>query len=103
MTTVPSSDAMIDPLLNPAASGTSARIVAIAVIRIGRTRVRPPSTQGVVRGLPSRRNRSTRSSSTIALVTTIPISIRNPIRALTPIGRPVRTAREGADRRQREA
>ena len=43
MTTVPSSAAMIDPLLNPAASGTSARIVAMAVIRMGRTRVRPPS------------------------------------------------------------
>ena len=43
MTTVPSSAAMIEPWLKPAASGTSARIVAIAVIRIGRTRVRPPS------------------------------------------------------------
>jgi hypothetical protein len=34
---------MIDPWLKPAASGMRARIVAIAVIRIGRTRVRPPS------------------------------------------------------------
>jgi uncharacterized protein YcaQ len=34
MTTVPSSAAMIEPWLKPAASGMSARIVAIAVIRI---------------------------------------------------------------------
>ena len=43
MTTVPSSAAMIEPSERPAASGIRARIVAIAVIRIGRTRVRPPS------------------------------------------------------------
>ena len=40
---VPSSAAMIDPSLSPLASGTSARMVAIAVIRMGRIRVRPPS------------------------------------------------------------
>ena len=45
MTTVPSSAAMMLPWLKPAASGISARIVAIAVMRIGRTRVRPPSTR----------------------------------------------------------
>ena len=39
--------------------------------------------------MPCDRSRSTRSSSTIALVTTMPISIRKPMRALTPSGRPV--------------
>ena len=80
MTTVPSSAAMIEPWLRPAASGIRARIVAMAVIRIGRTRVRPPSTRASFVEWPSARSRSTRSSRTIALVTTIPISIRKPMR-----------------------
>ena len=45
MTTVPSSAAMMLPWLKPAASGIRARMVAMAVIRMGRTRVRPPSTR----------------------------------------------------------
>ena len=90
MTTVPSSAAMIDPWLKPAASGISARIVAIAVMRIGRTRVRPPSMSASWVDIPFARSRSTRSSRTIALVTTIPISIRNPMSALTPSGLPVK-------------
>ena len=52
ITTVPSSAAMIDPSLSPAASGTSARIVASAVIRIGRTRVCPPRMSASLSGTP---------------------------------------------------
>ena len=61
----------------------------MAVMRIGRTRVLPPSTRASVVDIPCRRSRSTRSSSTIAFVTTIPISIRIPMRALMPIARSV--------------
>ena len=58
-------------------------------MRIGRSRVRPPSISASCVEWPSARSRSTRSSSTIALVTTIPMSIRKPISALSPIGRSV--------------
>ena len=104
MTTVPSSAAMIEPWLKPAASGMSARIVAIAGHQ-DRPDAGPAALdQGVRVECPSRRSRSTRSSSTIALVTTIPMSIRKPMSALMPIGPAGQEQRrEGADRRERQA
>jgi hypothetical protein len=42
MTTVPSSAAMIEPWSKPAASGTRASIVAIAVMRMGRIPLSKP-------------------------------------------------------------
>ncbi len=87
ITTVASSEAMISPSERPSASGIRASIVAMAVIRIGLTRVRPPCIRASYIGIPRRRCCSTRSSRTMAFVTTMPISIRKPIRALMPIGR----------------
>ena len=68
----------------PSAIGTSARIVAMAVIRIGRRRRRPPSITAVRASMPLRRNCSTRSSSTMALVTTMPMSMSRPTRLGMP-------------------
>ena len=76
----------------------------MAVMRIGRTRVRPPSMSASRVGMPCARSRSTRSSSTIALVTTMPMSIRKPMSARhadRPAGEVQR--RERADRRERQA
>ena len=89
MTTVPSSAAMTEPLDKPRASGSRARMVATAVIRMGRTRVRPPWMSASYVEYPLWRSCSTRSSSTMALVTTMPMSIRKPMRALMPMGWPV--------------
>ena len=56
--------------------------VANAVIRIGRNRVLDASINASVTSNPFRRLCSTRSNNTTAFVTTIPISISNPIIAL---------------------
>ncbi len=69
--------------------GTSAQMVAAAVIRIGRSRRRPPSITASRTLMPSARYWLTRSISTIALVTTMPTSISMPISAGTPSGVPV--------------
>ena len=61
-------------------------MVAIAVIRIGRSRRRPPSTTASRTPMPCARYWLIRSISTIALVTTMPTSISMPISAGTPSG-----------------
>ena len=76
----------------PSAMGMSARIVAMAVMRIGRRRRRPPSMTAVRASMPLRRNCSTRSSSTMALVTTMPISMSRPMRLGMPRLVPVMTS-----------
>ena len=72
-----------------AASGTSANVVVNAVIRIGLKRIRPPSISASYTSIPRSRSCSTNVSSTIALVTTMPISSRNPISADKLSVRPV--------------
>ena len=104
MTTVPSSAAMIDALVEARGERDQGQD------RGDRRHQDRPDTgpaaldERLVVAMPCARSRSTRSSRTIALVTTMPISIRKPIRALTPSGlaREVER-REGADRREREA
>ncbi len=79
--------------VTPSAIGSSAKIVARAVIRIGRSRCLPPSTTASTTGRPCLRYWLMRSISTIALVTTMPMSISMPIIAGTPMGVPVATSR----------
>ena len=83
MTTIASGPLMNAPPIPPppprTASGRRASMVANAVIRIGRNRCRPPSMRASCTLRPRSRYCSTRSSKTIALVTTIPVSIRMPI------------------------
>ena len=68
-------------------------MVATAVIRIGRSRRRPPSTTASRTPMPCARYWLIRSISTIALVTTMPTSISTPISAGTPSGVPVTSSR----------
>ncbi len=69
------------------ANGSNAAIVAKAVIRIGRSLVIPASISASRIGIPfSVRFWPIRSTMTIALVVTIPISISSPIITLTDIG-----------------
>ena len=84
------------PPVSPIAIGVSAPIVAAAVIRIGRSRCRPPSAIASARPIPCFRYWLIRSMSTIALVTTTPTSISAPISAATPIGVPVASSRATA-------
>ena len=67
----------------------SAKIVARAVIRIGRRRRDPPATVASCADRPFVRYWFTRSTSTIAFVTTMPMSISTPMRDATPSGTPV--------------
>src|SRR5680860_653046 len=85
-----------DPSLRPRAMGVRARIVATAVMRMGRSRLRPPSMIALWASIPWSRYCSTRSSSTMALVTTIPISMSSPIRLGMPRLVPVRSSRSTA-------
>ncbi len=94
ITTTASGWAMKPPSpVTPRAIGSRAKIVARAVIRIGRSRCRPPSRTASTTPYPWARYWLIRSISTIALVTTMPISISMPIIAGTPIGVPVATRR----------
>jgi hypothetical protein len=74
--------------VSPIAIGSSAKIVAIAVIRIGRRRRVAPSINASRTRNPRRRYWLTRSMSTIAFVTTMPTSMSRPISDATPIGTP---------------
>jgi hypothetical protein len=82
--------------VKPIAIGTIAKIVASAVIRIGRRRRLPPSTTAVRTSMPCARYLLTRSISTIALVTTMPTSISSPISAGSPSGVSVSTSMPNA-------
>ena len=80
ITTVASSALMIPPSASlTAARGRSAKLVVRAVISMGRKRTRPPIISASNTDLPPCRNCSTNAMSTMALVTTIPISSRMPI------------------------
>ena len=73
----------------PNNNGTSAPIVAIAVINIGLIRVPPASINACFIGIPCFSLLITRSINTIAFVTTIPINISIPIKLGTEIVSPV--------------
>ena len=64
-------------------------MVASAVMRIGRRRFSPPAITASAVDSPFSRYWFTRSTSTIAFVTTMPISISTPISEATPSGTPV--------------
>jgi len=85
MTTVPSSAAMIDPRSGPR-QRTSARMVAMAVIRIGRYARVAAAHDRLRSGTPSERSRSTRSRSTIAFGHDA--MTQYPMRRADAIGRP---------------
>ena len=90
ITTVASSALMMPP--SPpakAASGNNAKLVVNAVMRIGRSRTRPPAISASVTDIPRSRNCSTKAINTMALVTTMPISSSSPIMAGSPRERPV--------------
>jgi len=59
-------------------------MVVMAVIRMGRIRVRPPMTRASYVFIPCFRSWSTRASSTMAFVKTMPTSITHPIMAEAP-------------------
>lgn len=73
----------------PRANGSSAKIVASAVMRIGRRRLAEPAIVASYALSPFSRYWLTRSTRTIALVTTMPISISTPMSDATPRGTPV--------------
>ncbi len=73
----------------PSARGVSAKIVASAVMRIGRRRRDPPAIVASCADSPLVRYWFTRSTSTIAFVTTMPISMSTPMSDATPSGMPV--------------
>ena len=73
----------------PRAIGVRAKIVASAVMRIGRRRRDEPATVASCVESPLVRYWFTRSTSTIAFVTTMPISMSTPMRDATPSGTPV--------------
>ena len=70
-------------------SGTRATMVVSDVIRMGRNRVRPPSTRASKVLIPPLRSCSTKVISTMALLSTIPTSISMPIAAEESRVRPV--------------
>ncbi len=73
----------------PMAIGVSAKMVASAVMRIGRSRRDAPATVASCADRPRTRYWFTRSTSTIAFVTTMPMSMSTPISDATPSGTPV--------------
>lgn len=73
----------------PIAMGVRAKIVASAVIRIGRRRREDPAIVASRALMPFSRYWLTRSTNTIAFVTTMPMSIKTPISEATPKGTPV--------------
>ena len=73
----------------PMPSGSSAKIVAAAVIRIGRRRRDAPCSTASRADRPLSRYWFTRSMSTIALVTTMPMSMSTPMIDATPSGMPL--------------
>ena len=77
--------------VSPIAIGSSAKIVASAVMRIGRRRREEPWSSASRTGMPRSRYWFTRSTSTIAFVTTMPTSISTPTSEATPSGMPVMT------------
>ncbi len=72
------------PPVSPSDIGISANTVAAAVMRIGRRRRRVPCSTASSRVAPASRSRFTRSISTMAFVTTMPMSMSRPIRAGSP-------------------
>ena len=77
----------------PRAIGVRAKIVASAVMRMGRSLREPPAIVASCADKPRERYWLTRSTSTIAFVTTMPISISTPISEATPSGTPVAICR----------
>ena len=86
----------------PSAIGSSAKIVASAVIRMGRSRRAAPCASASFTRNPRSRYWFTRSMSTIALVTTMPTSMSTPMIDATPSGTPdTSCSSDGAGRRER--
>ncbi len=80
------------PSPKPSAIGVSARTVVRVVIRIGRSRIRPPATIASVFAIPSRRSRLMQSTSTIAFFTTMPASMITPMSTMTLTVEPENTS-----------
>ena len=94
MTTIASGCEMNPPVpVIPSPMGVSARIVASAVIRIGRRRRVPPAIVASWALRPFSRYWLTRSTRTMAFVTTMPMSISTPMSEATPSGMPVTICR----------
>ena len=90
MTTIASGCEMNPPCpVMPRAMGVNAKMVASAVMRIGRRRLDPPAITASWVDRPLARYWLTRSTSTMAFVTTMPMSISTPMRDATPSGTPV--------------
>ena len=64
-------------------------IMAMVVMTMGRARLRPASTIASVRGTPRRISSMAKSTSMMAFLVTMPISIRMPITTGRLIGWPV--------------
>ena len=75
----------------PRPIGVRAKIVASAVMRIGRSRIDAPASVASCADSPRSRYWFTRSTSTIAFVTTMPMSMSTPMSEATPRGTPVTT------------
>ncbi len=67
------------PSPRPSAEGNMPAAIAIVVITIGRARLRPASTSASSRGVPRPTSSTAKSTSMIAFLVTMPISIRMPI------------------------
>ena len=67
---------------------TRPKMVVAEVMRMGRIRVRPASTMASRRSRPSRRSWLIYSTSTMPLLTMIPVSITKPTRLITDRGIP---------------
>ena len=76
------------PVLVPSADGTIPAAMAMVVMTIGRARLWPASIIAVARSMPPLTPSSANSTSMIAFLVTIPISIRNPITTDSPIPDP---------------
>ena len=93
------------PAPNASALGAMPATIAIVVIMIGRARLRPASMIAVVRSTPPCIASMAKSTSMIAFLVTMPISIRMPMTTGVVIGRLVMSSAEdrAADRqRQRK-
>ena len=85
------------------ALGAMPAAIAMVVITIGRARIRPASMMAVVRSTPRRIASMAKSTSMMAFLVTMPISIRMPITTGALIGLLVASsADDGAAERQRQ-
>ena len=77
------------PESQPIAAGSMPAIMAMVVMTMGRARLRPASTMASVRPVPRCIDSMAKSTSMMAFLVTMPISIRMPITTGRLIGWPV--------------